>query len=96
MNRETILKHSKAIRLKQMVLPDIVDVIAEFCTIKGHPEYISAIIQLLQQHMIGKLIIDKVLEYFKKEYHIIKLEKINVINKEIFDNIENKQLINIY
>ena len=95
MNRETILKHSKAVRLRQMVLPDITNVIAEFCTIKGHPEHISAIIQLLQQPMVGEQIIDKVLEYFEKEYHIIKLEKINTIDN-VFDSIENKQLINIY
>mgnify|MGYP006323898755 CR=1 FL=1 len=91
MDRETILKHSKAIRLKQMVLPDITDVIAEFCTIKGHPEHISAIMQLLQQSMIGKQIIYEVLEYFEKEYHIIKLERLpNAYS------INQKQLINIY
>ncbi len=95
MDRETILKHSKAVRLKQMVLPDITDVIAEFCTIKGHPEHLSTIIQLLQQLTVGEKIINAVLEYFEKEYHIIKLEKLNITNTA-FGNIENKQLINIY
>jgi hypothetical protein len=95
MNRETILKHSKAIRLEHKVLQDFTDVIAEFCTIKGHPEHISVIIQLLQQPMVGEQIIDKVLEYFEKEYHIIKLERINTIDN-VFGSIENKQLINIY
>ena len=95
MNRETILKHSKAVRLQHTVLPDFTDVIAEFCTIKGHSEYISVIIQLLQQPMVGEQIIDKILEYFEKEFRIIKLEKVNTINN-VFSSIENKQLINIY
>jgi hypothetical protein len=95
MNRETILKHSKAIRLDHKVLQDFTNVMAEFCTIKGHPEHLSSIVQLLQQPMIGEQIIDKVLEYFEKEYHIIKLEKINTIDN-VFGSIENKQLINIY
>ena len=95
MNRETILKHSKAVRLEHKVLPDFTELIAEFGTIKGHPEHISVIIQLLQQPIIGEQIIDKVLEYFEKEYHIIKLEKINTIDN-VFGSIENKQLINIY
>ena len=96
MNRETILKHSKAIRLEHKMLPDFTDVMAEYCTIKGHPEYLSVIIQLLQQPMVGEQIIDKVLEYFEKEFKIIKLEKISVIKQGVFGNMENKQLINIY
>lgn len=95
MNRETILKHSKSVRLNKQILSNFTDVIAEFCTIKGHPEHISVIIQLLQQPMVGEQIIDKVLEYFEKEYHIIKLERINTIDN-VFGSIENKQLINIY
>jgi hypothetical protein len=95
MDRETILKHSKSIRLNNNILSDFTDVVAEFCTIKGHPEHLSAIIQLLQQPMVGEQIIDKVLEYFEKEYHIIKLERINTIDN-VFGSIENKQLINIY
>ena len=95
MNRETILKHSKAIRLEHKVLPDFTDVIVEFCTIKGHSEHISVIIQLLQQPMIGEQIINAILEYFEREFKIIKLEKISTINN-VFGGIENKQLINIY
>lgn len=95
MDRDTILKHSKVIRLEHKVLPEINDVIAEFCTIKGHPEHLSVIIQLLQQPIIGNKIINAILEYFEKEYHIIKLEKINTTNN-VFGGIENKQLINIY
>ena len=92
MDRETILKHSKSIRLNKQVLPDFTNVIAEFCTIKGHSEHISVIIQLLQQPMIGEQIVNAVLEYFEREFKIIKLEKINT---NVF-GIENKQLINIY
>lgn len=95
MDRETILKHSKSIRLQHKVLPDFTDIIAEFCTIKGHSEHISVVIQLLQQPMIGEQIINAILEYFEKEFKIIKLEKINTINN-VFGSIENKQLINIY
>ena len=95
MDRDTILKHSKSIRLDHKVLQDFTDVIVEFCTIKGHSEHISVIIQLLQQPIIGEQIIDKILEYFEKEYHIIKLERINTIDN-VFGSIENKQLINIY
>lgn len=95
MDRETILKHSKSIRLNNNILSDFTDVVAEFCTIKGHPEHLSVMIQLLQQPMVGEQIIDKILEYFEKEYKIIKLEKLCITNTA-FGNIENKQLINIY
>ena len=90
MDRNTILSHSKSIRLNKQVLPDFTELIAEFCTIKGHPEYTSIIIQLLQQPVYGSTIIDKTLEYFEKEYHIIKLEKF--LDKDF----KLKQLINIY
>lgn len=95
MDRETILKHSKAIRLQHTVLSDFTDIMAEYCTIKGHPEHLSVIIQLLQQPMVGEQIVNAVLEYFEKKFKIIKLEKINTINN-VFGSIENKQLINIY
>lgn len=95
MDRETILKHSKAIRLQHTMLSDFTDVMAEYCTIKGHPEHLSVIIQLLQQPMIGEQIVNEILEYFEREFKIIKLEKLNITNTA-FGNIENKQLINIY
>lgn len=95
MDRETILKHSKSIRLNNQVLQDFTDIIAEYCTIKGHPEHLSVIIQLLQQPMLGEQIVNAILEYFEKEYKIIKLEKLNITNTA-FGNIENKQLINMY
>jgi hypothetical protein len=95
MDRETILKHSKAIRLQRTMLSDFTDIMAEYCTIKGHPEHLSVIIQLLQQPMVGEQIVNAVLEYFEKEFKIIKLEKVNTIDN-VFGSIENKQLINIY
>lgn len=95
MDRETILKHSKAIRLQHTVLSDFTDIMAEYCTIKGHPEHLSVIIQLLQQPMIGEQIVNAVLEYFEKEYKIIKLEKLNTV-QNVFGTVENKQLLNIY
>ena len=95
MDRETILKHSKAIRLQHTVLSDFTDIMAEYYTIKGHPEHLSVIIQLLQQPMIGNEIINRILEYFEKKYKIIKLEKINSTST-MFGDVENEQLINIY
>jgi hypothetical protein len=68
---------------------------AEYCTIKGHPEHLSVVIQQLQQPMVGEQIVNAVLEYFEKEFKIIKLEKVNTIDN-VFGSIENKQLINIY
>lgn len=101
MDRETILKHSKSIRFDHKVLPDFIDVIAEFCAIKGHSEHTSAIIQLLQRgSSIGSEVINLILEYFEKEFHIIRVEKLlpqNTLNN-IFGNIsqEQKQIISIY
>lgn len=91
MNRETILKHSKAVRLEHKLLSDFTDVITEFCTIKGHPEHLSVIIQLLQQPIIGNEIINSILKYFEKEFKIIKLERL----PDAY-SINQKQLINIY
>ena len=95
MDRDTILKHSKAIRIHSKVLPDFTELIVEYCTIKGHSEHISVVLQLLQQPMIGNEIINLVLEFFEKKYKIIRLEKVNNTTN-IFGSIENKQLINIY
>lgn len=91
MDRESILKHSKAIRLQHTVLPDFIDIIAEFCTIKNHTEHLQVVIQLLQQPIIGEQIINTVLEYFEKEFRIIKIEKI----PDAY-SINQKQIINIY
>lgn len=91
MDRDTILRHSKSIRLEGKLLPDFTGVVAEFCTIKGHSEHISVIIQLLQHPMVGGEIVHRILEYFEKEFHIIKLERL----PDAY-SINQKQLINIY
>lgn len=90
MDRDTILRHSKSIRLEGKLLPDFTDVVAEFCTVNEHPEHISSIIQLLQHPIYGGNIIHIILEYFEKEFHIIKLEKLPN------EKFPQKQLINIY
>lgn len=91
MDRDLILKCSKSIRLEHKLPPEFTDVVAEFCTIKGHPERISVIIQLLQHPTIGGEVIHRILEHFEKEFHIIKLERL----PDAY-SINQKQLINIY
>ena len=90
MDRNTILSHSRSIRLGKKLLPNFTEVVAEFCTIKGHPEHISVIIQLLQHPIYSGEIVNHILTHFEKEYHIIKLEKF--LDKDF----KLKQLINIY
>ena len=91
MDRNTILSHSRSVRLGKKLLPNFTELVAEFCTIKGHSEHISVIIQLLQHAMIGGEVIHRILEHFEKEYHIIKLERL----PDAY-SINQKQLINIY
>ena len=91
MDRDFILKCSKSIRLEHKLPPEFANVVAEFCTIKGHSEHTSVIIQLLQHPMIGGEIVHRVLEHFEKEFHIIKLERLPDAH-----SINQKQLINIY
>ena len=91
MDRETILKHSRAVRLENRLLPDFTDVIDEFCTIKGHPEHTSVIIKLFQNpSIITGQVLNAVLEYFEKQFHIIKIEKLPSPT-----GLNQKQLINI-
>ena len=84
MDREIILKHSKAIRLDHTLLPEFVDLLKEYCTIKGKGDKAEDAIILLQIPMINTQVIECVLEYFEAEYNIIK----------IIDN--NNNLLNIY
>jgi hypothetical protein len=39
MDRETILKHSKSIRINYQILPDFVEILADICEKKKHPEH---------------------------------------------------------
>lgn len=91
MDRDTILKHSKAIRLEHKLLPDFTEILSNYCEIKAHPEHLQVLIQMIQMPMIGNEILNAVLEYFEKEYHIIRLEK---LPDNYSANI--KQLINIF
>lgn len=91
MDRDFILKCSKSIRLEHKLPSEFTNVVAEFCTIKGHSEHTSVIIQLLQHPMVGGEIIHRILEHFEKEFHIIKLERLPDAH-----SINQKQLINIY
>lgn len=90
MDRDLILKCSKSIRLEHKLPPEFTSVVVEFCTIKGHPEHISVINQLLYNPTLGGEIVNAILTHFEKEYHIIKLEKF------LDKNFTLKQLINIY
>lgn len=91
MDRDLILKCSRSIRLEHKLPSEFTDVVAEFCTIKGHPEHTSVIIQLLQHPIVGGEVIYRILEHFEKEFHIIKLERL----PDAY-SINKKQLINIY
>ena len=90
MDRETILKHSKSIRINHQILPDFIEILSDYCERKAHPEHLQALIQMIQMPMIGNEILNAVLEYFEKEYHIIKLEKL----PNNYSNV--KQIINIF
>ena len=79
MDRETILKHSKSIRLEHKVLPDFIEVLSSFCEKKGHPEHLQGLIQYINIPMIGQQCIQAILEEYEKEYRIIQLTKNNQI-----------------
>ena len=91
MDRDLVLRCSKSIRLEHKLPQEFTDLIAEFCTIKGHSEHISGVIQLLQHPAVGSEIIYRILKKKKKEFHIIKLERL----PDAY-SINQKQLINIY
>lgn len=90
MDRETVLKHSRAYRLEHKVLPTFAYMLNELLTIKGHPEYYNNWINLLQIPEFTTIIVENTLEYFEKEFHIIKIEKLS--NPY---GLNTKQLINI-
>lgn len=85
MDRETVLSHSKAIRIEHTLLPEFVELLKEYCTIMGKGEYADNAIYLLQIPMVNTQVIEYVLNYFEAKYNIIKIEDINT-----------KQLLNIY
>lgn len=83
MDRETVLKHSKSIRLKHTLLPDFIELLLDFCERKNHSEHIQGLIQIIQTPMIGQECLNFILEEYEKEYHIIKLGRLN--NNELID-----------
>ena len=85
MDRETILKHSKSIRLNYQILPDFTEVLSDYCERKAHPEHLQALIQVLNIPMIGQKCIQLILEEYEKEYKIIKIT-----------NQDTNQLIDIW
>lgn len=76
MDRDTILKHSKSIRLHRTILPDFMEVIEDFCNKKAHPEHIQGLIQIINTPFIGDQVMNCILEEYEKEFHIIKLIKL--------------------
>ena len=90
MDRDTVLKHSRAVRLQHIILPDFVELLAELCRIKEHPEHFQKLTQTLSIPGLGNAVVNAVLEYFEREYHIIRIEKFHDIV-----NLRQKQLINI-
>jgi hypothetical protein len=73
MDRETILKHSKGIRINYQILPDFVEILADICEKKKHPEHLKGLTEIIQQPIIGQEVIYRILEEYEKEYHIIHL-----------------------
>ena len=90
MDRDTVLKHSRAVRLQYIILPYFVELLAELCRIKAHPEHFQKLTQTLSTPGLGNEVVNAVLEYFEREYHIIRIEKFHDIV-----NLRQKQLINI-
>ena len=73
MDRDTILKHSKSIRLHRSALPDFIEVLEDFCNKKAHPEHIQGLVQILNTPFIGEQAMDRILEEYEKEFKIIRL-----------------------
>lgn len=76
MDRDTILKHSKSVRLHNTLLPDIGEILEDFCKRREHPEYLQGLTQILGIPMIGQQVLNLILEEYEKEFHIIKLLKL--------------------
>lgn len=83
MDRETILKHSKSIRINHQILPDFIEILSDFCERKAHPEHLQGLIQIIQQPFIGQEVLNLILEEYEKEFHIIRY--INLKTQQIID-----------
>lgn len=91
MNRETVLKHVKSIRLEHKILPGFEDLIVEFLTFRGKTEYLELCFQLLNDPIACFELTNGILNYFEQKYTIIKLEKLTTTPFGI-----QKELINFY
>ena len=76
MDRDTILKHSKSVRINNTLLPDIVNILEDFCKRQEHPEHLQGLIEILSFPIIGQKVLNTILEVYEKEFHIIKLIKL--------------------
>lgn len=85
MDRETILKHSKSIRINHQILPDFIEILSDYCERKAHPEHLQGLIQIIQHPFIGQEALNLILEEYEKEFHIIR-----------YTNLKTQQIINIW
>lgn len=84
MDRETILKHSKSIRLNRQILSDFTEILSDYCERKAHPEHLQGLIEIIQEEpFIGQEALNLILEEYEKEYHLIRL--VNLKNNTIID-----------
>lgn len=83
MDRETILKHSKSIRVNHQILSDFTELLSDYCERKAHPEYLQELIEIIQEPFIGQEVLNRILEEYEKEYHLIRL--VNLKNNTIID-----------
>ena len=84
MDRETILKHSKSIRLNHQILSDFTELLSDYCERKEHPEHLQGLIEIIQEEpFIGQEVLNLILEEYEKEYHLIRL--VNLKNNTIID-----------
>ena len=83
MDRETILKHSKNIRLNHQILFDFTEILSDYCERKAHPEHLQRLIQIIQEPFIRQEVLNLILEEYEKEYHLIRL--VNLKNNTIID-----------
>lgn len=90
MDRDIVLRHSKAIRLENKILPDFVVLLEELCRIKECPEYLPKLRQAISIPGLGSELIIKIIEYFEREYNIIKIERFPMKG-----NVSYKELLNI-
>ena len=73
MDRDAILKHSKSVRINNTLLPDIVNILEDFCKRQEHPEHLQGLIEILSFPIIGQQVLNTILEVYEKEFKLIRL-----------------------